>query len=137
MKTILRKRVQTTFSKPSRTQQHLKNECDINSILEKYRKTGMISHVRKGSAQYGDFTQIKDFKQNLDMVRDAHLAFDQLPAVLRKRFQNDPTKLVEFLDNPQNLEEAQNLGLVQKPLQQPPQNDDKTTNTEVKTQVAT
>jgi hypothetical protein len=39
----------------------------------------------------------------------------RLPAELRARFENDPAKLIEFIDNSENLDEAINLGLVNKP----------------------
>ena len=37
-----------------------------------------------------------------------------LPAQIRSRFENDPAKLIDFLDNSENLDEAIKLGLVSK-----------------------
>lgn len=125
----MRKRVQYHDESPSLTQQHMKQECDVNSILERYRKTGSITHIRHTPGMYGDFTTFQDFKTNLDTVRDAFTAFEALPAHIRKRFGNDPTNLIEFISNDKNYEEAKSLGLVVTavPEKQKPTNDDSTT----------
>ena len=50
---IIRKRYQEHKSEPqnttgeSLTQQQFKEECDVNHILAKYRKTNMITHLNK------------------------------------------------------------------------------------------
>lgn len=128
MKIVKRKRVQTVIEGKTMTQQHQKEQCDVNSIIEKYRKTGHIAHTRKGEGRYGDFSKYHDFRANLELVSDAQTQFDALPAHLRKRFANDPANLVEFLLDPSNKEEAQKLGLVPQPEKKSEaQNDDKTT----------
>lgn len=138
MKTKLRKRVQFKSTAPSRTQQHLKDECDVNSILEKYRKTGHISHIQRQQGAYGDFTNYQDLKTNLDTVKEAFQLFDTLPAQVRKRFKNDPSDLIDFVQDPQNRHEAETLGLVQKVVvNQAQKNDDKTTKNEPQTQPTT
>jgi len=35
---------------PSRTQQHLKDETDINNIIKKYDRTGLLNHVNQAVA---------------------------------------------------------------------------------------
>lgn len=124
-----RERVQFFSDKPSRTQQHMKNECDVNSILEKYRKTGMINHIQQRQPKYADFSSYQDFKSNLDMVKETFAQFEQLPAHLRKRFQNNPEQLIEFLHDDSNYDEAVKLGLVTKAEPPKATNDDQTTNT--------
>lgn len=123
-----RVRVQWKSDEPSMTQQHLKDECDVNSILEKYRRTGYIGHVNRNAGISGDFSTLQDFKQNLDMVKSAYAMFESLPAHLRKRFANDPANLIEFVNDDSNYDEALKLGLVIKAVEnQKPSNDDKTT----------
>lgn len=124
-----RKRVQWKSDLPSMTQQHLKDECDVNSILEKYRRTGYIGNINSRQPIGGDFSQLQDFKQNLDMVKEAHNMFESLPAHVRKRFANDPANLIDFVNDSQNYDEAVKLGLVTKPVKpNEAKNDDKTTN---------
>lgn len=127
-----RKRVTYQDDQPSMTQQQFKNQCDINQILKKFEKTGMVTHVRNNQGAYGDFSTIKNFQDNLNLVINAQNAFDSLPAQIRKRFSNNPSLLLEFVQDDSNYNEALKLGLVQpKPeIQQPAPNDDKTTNTQ-------
>jgi len=107
-----RKRVQTTIQGPSMTQQQFKNQCDINQIIKKYEKTGMITHLNNNQGNYADFTNIKDFQTNLNMVINAQSSFDALPSEIRKRFGNNPSNLIDFVQNNSNYEEAVKLGLV-------------------------
>lgn len=124
-----RKRIQYKSDLPSMTQQHLQDECDVNSILAKYAKTGQISHVRNSSGTYADFSKMGTFKQNLDMVNEAMAEFMDLPAQLRAHFQNDPQQLIDFVSNDKNYDEAQKLGLIPASQIKEPKNDDKTTKT--------
>lgn len=47
-------RVQKSFDEPAKTRQSFKDECDINRIVETYARTGMVNHVPRAAAQYGD-----------------------------------------------------------------------------------
>ena len=48
-------------------------------------------------------------------IVDAQTSFDNMPSHIRNKFENDPQKLIDFLSTEKNLEEAQALGLVNKP----------------------
>lgn len=94
--------------------QEFKKESDINFIAERFGLTGEIPEVLQ-LPQYGDFSGIYDFQTAQNTVIEARRQFMTLPAKMRDRFANDPQKLLEFLDNPDNRDEAQFLGLVKKP----------------------
>jgi len=98
----------------TRTQQHFKDETDINNILRQFNITGQLPK-KAITPQYGDFSGVLDYHTALNAVIAAEDEFMTLPATLRARFDNDPQELVEFLNNPQNMDEAQKLGLVKKP----------------------
>lgn len=98
---------------PSLAQQHFKDECDINTILERFNITGMLPQSPL-SPRYGDFTGIGDYHTALNRVIAAQDEFEALPAQIRARFENDPAKLIEFLDDEANRPEAESLGLVEK-----------------------
>ena len=100
------------------TQQHFKDECDINNILRQFNITGLLPEHTL-SPRYGDFTGIGDYHTALNQVIAAEDEFMSLPAHLRARFGNDPAQLIEFLDNNENLDEAISLGLVEKPADTP------------------
>jgi phage internal scaffolding protein len=97
----------------SLAQQHFKEECDINTILEKFNISGMLPE-QPLSPRYGDFTGISDYHTALNRVFAAQDEFEALPAQIRARFNNDPAQLIEFLENSDNRPEAEELGLVEK-----------------------
>ncbi len=98
---------------PSLAQQHFKEECDINTILQKFSITGLLPESPL-SPRYGDFSGISDYHTALNRVIAAQDEFEALPAQIRARFDNDPAKLIEFLDNDANRPEAEELGLVER-----------------------
>ena len=100
------------------TEQHHKPMCDVNNIIRQYDKTGLIEHVAASKASYGDFTQVNEYQESLNMVIRAQNAFDELPSAVRKRFGNDPGEFFEFATNPDNQEEMVKLGLAER-IQEP------------------
>nr|QXN72798.1 MAG: internal scaffolding protein [Microvirus sp.] len=96
------------------TEQHHRDACSISTILNQYDKTGLITHVNKATAAYGDYTEVNEYQESLNMVIRAQNAFGELPAHIRKRFDNDPGEFFEFATNPANLDEMVELGLAQR-----------------------
>lgn len=97
-------------------QQQFKEQCDINNIMKNYMQTGEISHLNPKTGVYGDFSDVKNYQESLDLVIKAKETFDQLPAKVRTRFNNNPKELVEFCNDPKNIEEAIDLGLADEKL---------------------
>jgi phage internal scaffolding protein len=97
----------------SLAQQHHKEECDINTILQKFNVTGLLPESPL-SPRYGDFSGISDYHTAMNRVIAAQDEFEALPAQIRARFDNDPANLIEFLENSDNRQEAEELGLVEK-----------------------
>lgn len=106
------KRVATTPQGNTRTQQHLKEQCDVNNIISKYKKTGSVTHVRNSlNGVYADLTQLPDLRQAQEVVIAAQQAFESVPASIRQRFGHDPQQFIDFLADPNNNAEAIKLGL--------------------------
>lgn len=107
-----RKRVkQEQGPEDSQVQQHLSAETDINNIMAKYRKTGVLSHVTNMAHEYGDFSEVPDYKTAMEQIMAADHLFMQLPAAVRDRFGNDPANFITFATDAENLEELRKLGL--------------------------
>ncbi|QXP08071.1 MAG: internal scaffolding protein [Arizlama microvirus] len=97
-----------------KTQKHFRNEVNINTIMEKARKTGKLP-IATGKAYFGDFTGMADYQFMQTQIAMAFQGFAQLSSKIRTRFDNDPGKLIEFLNNEENKDEAIRLGIMAKP----------------------
>lgn len=105
----------TVNDEPSMTVQSEKDSCDFNKIYAKYTKTGLMTNLRRDPPRYGDFSSAVDYHDSLLRAQQAEDAFMQLPATVRARFDNDPGKVIDFLNDPNNRPEAVKLGLVASP----------------------
>lgn len=102
----------------SLAKQNEKEEADINTIVKRFGITGQLpQNVR--APQYGDFTEVTDYHTAMNAVRNAEIAFMQMPADIRSRFENDPQAFLEFCSDPANLEEMRKMGLVTETLPAP------------------
>jgi len=103
----------------SRTKQAHLDECDINKIMSRYNKTGILDFVTKHAPCYGDATA-GDYQSSMQIVATAQSMFHELPSAIRDRFQNSPAQFLDFLDDPANLSEMHSLGLLRPDYQPPP-----------------
>ncbi|QCQ85035.1 internal scaffolding protein [Blackfly microvirus SF02] len=109
---------------PSLTRQEFLADCDINTIMAQYEKTGVISHVNNGQPQYLDVTDVPDLAQAIEVVKSAEAAFMRLPASVRREFDNDPVQFVDYVQNAQesDRERLREWGLIPPlPPEKPPQ----------------
>lgn len=93
------------------TEQAHKRMCDVNEIIKKYDKTGLITHISQYEARFGDMNGM-EFKTAQDMVASAQSNFEALPSEIRNMFDNSPAALLDFMDDPSNREKAIELGLI-------------------------
>lgn len=105
----------------SMTQQQFKQETDINYIVGRYLQTGYINPmlVKQGIPQYGDLSEIQDYRATLEKIQEADDMFMQLSPKIRDRFNHDPLELLQFVADPKNLPEAVALGLAEPPAHLP------------------
>lgn len=97
----------------SMTKQSFAEESEINKILAKYEKTGVIDHVKQHGG-YEDMPAGLEYQTALQMTIDAQIAFDELPAQVRREFDNDAFKFLTFVEDPSNVERMGELGLLAK-----------------------
>lgn len=93
------------------TEQSHKNECDINYILKEYTRTGLIRHANENAGRYDDIA-VQDFHEAMNIVSNANSMFETLPALTRKRFENNPAAFLEFVQNPNNASEMARMGIL-------------------------
>lgn len=100
---------------PSMTHQSFKAECDVNTIMDRYNRTGCFgdpSIVPTRSPMFGDFTEVPDYRQAQEVIIYAQEMFDSLPAKIRSEFDNDPGYFMEYYTDPANHDYLVELGLI-------------------------
>jgi phage internal scaffolding protein len=102
----------------SRAIQSAKDESDINTIVRKFGLTGELPNDLK-LPQSGDFTDVPDFHTAMNLVRTAQEEFLRVPAEIRARFANDPQRLMQFVEDESNRDEARKLGFLADPVKVP------------------
>lgn len=108
-----KRKYQKKFTKPTMTKQAMADECDINNIMRKFEKTGILTHVRRHGGNYGDFTNApQSYHEAYQQILDAEEMFMEIPASIRKKFDNDPGKFLAFVEDPKNEAEMEKLGLL-------------------------
>jgi phage internal scaffolding protein len=95
---------------PSLTQQQFKEESDINTIVDRFMKSGVLP-TPVNMPQYLDSEGVFDFQTAMNYVRQADENFMRMDAKVRARFNNSPQEFLEFFANPDNVDEAIRLGL--------------------------
>lgn len=106
------RRVSLHLPTDSHVEQTHVGSTNINAIMRKYRRTGELPQPRNGGQLYGDFAMAEDFHTAQNRLVEAEEQFMALPSDLRGHFRNDPGLFFEYVNNPDNLEECQNLGLI-------------------------
>lgn len=98
----------------TKVQQHFKEETDINNIVAKFSQTGELPYGNAAEPQYLDHTQFSDYTEMLNQVTHVKQVFDQYGSRIRAKFENQPAKMLAFLEDPKNHNEARELGILPK-----------------------
>ena len=96
---------------PERRTKAVQSERDnqnINNIVGKAIKTGQLP-VLVGRQPIERLPNIDSYQDAMDKIARANSEFEKLPSLIRREFDNDPSKLLAALENPK-----ENLDLLQK-----------------------
>lgn len=118
-------RVSIENTEPTLTKQCFREECDINNILKKYNRqmSGNFFETNAGyfNGLFDDVSAVPDYQSALHQMSEARGVFEAMPSNVRRRFNNDPAEMLDFLSNSANRDEASSLGfLVPPPPASPP-----------------
>lgn len=113
-----RRDVTLSFPEHGRTKQSFKDECDINVIMRRFEQTGELP-LNQRPMLFGDCPDL-DFQGAMQTVVEAKERFLALPSAIRDRFANDPQRLLNFINDERNRDEAIALGLVRKAVEASP-----------------
>lgn len=100
---------------PSATRQEFADECDINVLMAKYEATGIMPPVNGRTPMFGDVSAVPDLRLALEQIEQATESFMSLPAVVRKEFDNDVVRFVEYASDPSNVDQMRKWGLATMP----------------------
>ncbi len=102
-----RKDVSVDFSQDKMlTEQHHARSCDINTIMAKYLKTGVLDHVSKYAGTYGDVSQA-DYQKSMNLIKSVESEFEDLPAYVRDEFENDASQYLEAMQSDEGVAKLQ------------------------------
>lgn len=100
------------FTDKSKTVQDYKDEVDINNIVQRAMVTGELPRANR-TPVYADVSEVPDYQTALGIVQKARDLFSSLPSKTRAMFNNDPVGMMEWLQDPKNLGQAVDLGLIE------------------------
>ena len=115
---FLRKKVVIWTGDDSKVQKSMQDETDIKNILKKYGRTGMLP-IMQDQQLYGDFSSMPEYQEAQNIIIKAERQFSLLSSDVRKKFDNDPAKFLQFCTNKDNLNEMYKLGLAIEPEAEP------------------
>jgi len=108
-------RCATVNTLPSLTQQHHLEEVNINKIISRFNKTGVLGDGVVRTPRYADVSLFGDFSQAQQKIAEGRAAFAALPVSVRKLAGNDPMRLWEVLNNPENRIMLEKAGVLKAP----------------------
>jgi phage internal scaffolding protein len=116
MSKVMQHRLQTKLDASGEmlTDQSWVKNSDINNIMKKYAKTGVLPQTKQNLAQYLDVSEVPSLEDAHNLIIEARNMFMELPADVRKLMDNDPNNLHDFCKNPANREYLIERGVLDK-----------------------
>lgn len=84
------------FTKPSLTRQDQAEAADINVIYAKTQR-GEIVQASIRRPEFGDFSNVVTYDEALTQILDAEQAFFDLPAAVRREYNDDPKEYYDSI----------------------------------------
>lgn len=101
----------------TQVQQGFHEDSKLTNIVKRFSGQRLTTGEQ---LSYIDMYDAPTFQQAQNLVANVKSEFDNLPSALRGRFENNPRKMLEFAQNPENSEEAIKLGLNRPKEEKPP-----------------
>ena len=98
-----------TFSMPSKTQQHFRDQVDINSIVDRFASGDQV--VLGPELPFGDQAAMLTLEQSLEVTARATEYLEQLPIEAQKAVDYNPLNLMEALQDPDQARQLAELGV--------------------------
>lgn len=112
--------VETINNQPSRTKANLADNLDVNKIIKRFQKTGILQKLVDLEGIYGEIDSM-ELRDALEKVNKAENMFMDVPSKIRNMFDNDAGAFIDYATNPANIQQLRDWGLAV-PLPDPHQN---------------
>lgn len=83
--------------------QGFKAQCDINTIVDQAKRTGVLSHTAKNAAFYADMPDF-DYEDAMIQIAETNSVFYELDAETRREFSNNPGQFRAWLQGKTSTE---------------------------------
>jgi len=113
---LIRKRVQLSIPEDEviRVEQSHKDEVNINNIVKRHGMDLIAKTAALQQFTYDDNPN-NDFQETMNMILKAEKSFSSVPSEIRKQFDNDPAKFMDFIHNGDNQQQLIDWGLAKAP----------------------
>lgn len=92
----------------SHVEQHHRTE--IKKMVERAEANGLFRASVRFEGEMDDYPNY-DFQEAQFMMAKAQSMFESMPSGVRSRFENNPAKFMDFVNNPKNQSELISMGL--------------------------
>lgn len=104
-------RVRTEVGSEVLTKQSFADDTDINNIMRKYEKTGILPDLSQKQYDFMDVSSGFDYHECANRIHEVDGIFMALPAQIRSQFDNDAGQFLNFIADPLNKETMALMGL--------------------------
>lgn len=98
-----------------RVEQAHKDEVNINNIVKRHGMDLIAKTASLMPLQYWDGDPTNDFQEAMNKIAQGTQTFESLPSQIRKEFNNDPAKYMDYVFNPENKEKLIERGWMNAP----------------------
>lgn len=102
-----------------RVEQSHKDEVNINNIVKRHGLDMIAKTAALVPLQYWDGDPTNDFQEAMNKIAQGTQTFESLPSAIRKEFDNDPAKYMDYVFNPENKEKLIERGWMNAPKPAP------------------
>ena len=95
----------------SRTKQSEGPQTDINTIVNRYLRSGELTHYNASVLRYGDFSAVGTLQEQMHAVHEARERFGALPAGIKAAAGHDPLIFLQMLATVEGTEVLIEAGL--------------------------
>lgn len=120
MRYLDRPRVQMKPVGESMTKQEFATDQDINFIVKKFQKTGVMGGLSHKVPEFADVSNAVTLHEAMSVWDEANAGFASLPSGVRDAAGNDPIQMLEMLDDPDGYAVLVEAGMEMEERPEPP-----------------